>query len=283
MATNGFNGLRVLSLESRRQREMAQLISNNGGQPTVVASTRDVPIEHNPEINRFVSLLLAGEFQVVIFLTGVGARALVQASEATCPREKFVEALKKTVIIARGPKPVAALREFGVHVTLTAPEPNTWREVLQLLDSNKDRIPLQGKQVAVQEHGAPSPELMTGLAERGAKATSVRVYEWAQPEDKGPLRDVVLALTRDEIDVVLFTSQVQLAHLLEVADEQNLREETVQALNRAVVASIGPVTSQALREHGVLADMEPSHPKMGFLVKEAAEQSAALRERKKKT
>ena len=281
MPSNGFNGLRVLALESRRQREMAQLINNNGGEPMVVASTRDVPIEHNPEINQFVSALLAEKFQVVIFLTGVGARALVQAAEAVCPREKFVDALKKTTIIARGPKPVAALREFGVPVTLTAPEPNTWHEVLQVLDDNRDRVPLQGKQVAVQEHGAPSPELMAGLAERGAQASSVRVYEWAQPEDKGPLREAVLALTSNEIDVVLFTSQVQLTHLLEVAEEQNLRKETVQALNRAVVASIGPVTSQALREQGVQADMKPSHPKMGFLVKEAAEQSAALRERKK--
>lgn len=281
MPSNGFNGLRVLALESRRQREMAQLISNNGGEPMVVASTRDVPIEHNPEINQFVSALLAGKFQVVIFLTGVGARALVQAAEAVCPREKFIDALKKTTIIARGPKPVAALREFGVPVTLTAPEPNTWREVLQVLDDNKVRVPLQGKYVAVQEHGAPSPELMAGLAERGAQASSVRVYEWAQPEDKGPLREAVLALTSNEINVVLFTSQVQLTHLLEIAEEQNLRKETVQALNRAVVASIGPVTSQALREQGVRADMEPSHPKMGFLVKEAAEQSAALRERKK--
>lgn len=281
MPVNGFNGLRVLALESRRQREMAQLISNNGGQPMVVASTRDVPIEHNPEINQFVSALLAGKFQILIFLTGVGARALVQAAEAVCPREQFAEALKKTTIIARGPKPVAALREFGVPVTLTAPEPNTWHEVLQVLDDNKDRVPLQGKQVAVQEHGAPSPELMAGLAGRGAQASSVRVYEWAQPEDKGPLREAVMALSRNEIDVVLFTSQVQLTHLLEVAAEQNLSKETVQALNRAVVASIGPVTSQALREHGVQADMEPSHPKMGFLVKEAAEQSAALRERKK--
>ncbi len=282
MPTNGFNGLRVLSLESRRQREMAQLISNNGGQPTVVASTRDVPIALNPEINRFVSSLLVGELQLVIFLTGVGARALILAAETICPRGKFTEALKKIAIVARSPKPVASLREFGVPVTLTAPEPNTWREVLQILDDNKSRVPLQGKQVAVQEHGAPSPELMAGLAERGAKASSVRVYEWAQPEDLGPLREAVAALTRNEIDVVLFTSQVQLTHLLEVAEAQNLREETVQALNRAVVASIGPVTSQALHEHGVLADMEPSHPKMGFLVKEAAEQSTALQMRKKK-
>lgn len=269
-------------MESRRQREMAQLITNNGGQPTVVASTREVPIEHNAEVERFVSQLLEGNFQAVIFLTGVGARALVQAAEAICPREQFVEALKHAVTIARGPKPIAALREFGVPVTLTAPEPNTWREVLQVLDENKERVPLQGKHIAVQEHGAPSPELVAGLTERGATTLSVRIYEWAQPEDKTPLRKAVLALTRNEIDVVLFTSQVQLVHLLEVADEEKLREETIGALNRVVVASIGPVTSQALREHGVHTDMEPSHPKMGFLVKEAAEQSAVLRERKKK-
>jgi uroporphyrinogen-III synthase len=281
MTGKGFAGLRVMSFESRRQREMGQLIVNNGGRPVVVASTREVPIDSNPEVASFVSGLLAGQFDAVIFLTGVGTRTLAQAADTVCPRERLVESLGRTAVIARGPKPIAALRELGVPVTLSVPEPNTWREILRTLDENADKVALPGRRIAVQEYGAPSTELLAGLSERGALVTPIHVYQWAQPEDKGPLREAVKTLIQDGIDVVMFTSQVQLLHLIEVAEEMKLREEVVQALNRAVVASIGPITSEALRAQGVGVDLDASHPKMGFLVKEAAEQSAALITRKK--
>lgn len=272
----GFAGLRVLSFESRRQREMAQLIANNGGHAIVVASTREVPLEGNAEVEEFVSSLIQGNVDAVIFLTGVGVRMLAQAAERICPREKLLEALGRVAIVARGPKPSAALRELGVPITLTVPEPNTWREILQMLDANSVKLPLRGQRVAIQEYGAPSVELIAGLQERGAIPVPVHVYRWEQPEDKGPLRQAATAIVRGEVGVVLFTSQVQLLHLLEVADEMNARKQVLEGLQRAVVASIGPTTSEALRAEGVQVDFEPSHPRMGFLVKEVADKSAEL-------
>jgi len=79
----------------------------------------------------------------------------------------------------------------------------------------------------------------------------------------------------------MFTSSVQIVHLFQIAEEMKLRDEVLTALNAAVVASIGPVTSETLREQGIGVDLEPTHPKMGFLVKEAAEQSGVLRQRKR--
>lgn len=279
----GFSGLRVLSLESRRQREMAQLIVNNGGAPMVVASTREIPIEENPEIASFVSSLRGGQIDAVVFLTGVGTRMLAQAAESFCPRQELIQALSKIAVIARGPKPVAALRELGVPITLTVPEPNTWREILQTLDANVDKVPARRKRMVVQEYGAPSTELLAGLKERGAIASSLHIYRWEQPEDKEPLREAIRAILDNQIDLVLFTSQVQLLHLLEVAEEMKLRQEALAALNRKVIASIGPTTSEALRAHGISVDFEPSHPKMGFLVKEAADKSAELVQKKKQS
>jgi uroporphyrinogen-III synthase len=273
--TSGFHGLRVLSLESRRAREIALLISNNGGVPVVAPSTREVPSGPNPDELKFASSLLENQFGIVIFMTGVGTRALVQAVESVCSREQFVTALSRTNVVARGPKPIAVLRELGVPIALSVPEPNTWREILQALDENGEKLPLKGRRVAVQEHGEPSPELYAGLKERGAEVFPVRVYEWALPEDTAPLRNAVTALAQNEIDVSLFTSSIQLRHLLHMAQEMQLREEVVLALNKTMVASIGPVTSETLREYGVKVDMEPSHPKMGFLVKEAADRSGS--------
>lgn len=280
MAGNNFANLRVLSLESRRSREMSQLIANNGGQPTVVASTREVPSGPNDEESAFASGLLRGQFPVVIFMTGVGTRALAQAIEATCPREKMVEALNKTTVVTRGPKPVAVLREWGVRITLTVPEPNTWRELLQAVDENKDTILLKGTHVAVQEHGAPSKELYAGLAERGALVFPVPVYKWEPPEDTKPLKEAVRNLASGNFDVVLFTSSVQVHHLFRFADELGEHKKVTEGLRRAVIGSIGPVTSETLREFGITPDLEPSHPKMGFLVKETAEKSAELLQHK---
>ena len=276
MAGNDFANLRVLSLESRRSREMSQLIANNGGQPTVVASTREVPSGPNDEESAFAAGLLEGQFPVVIFMTGVGTRALAQAIEPTCPREKLVEALNKVTVVARGPKPVAVLREWEVGIALTVPEPNTWRELLHALDENKERIQLKGTSVVVQEHGVPSKELYAGLAERGALVFPVPVYKWEPPEDTGPLKSAVRNLASGNFDVVLFTSSVQVHHLFRFADELGEHKNVAEGLRRAVIGSIGPVTSETLREFGIAPDLEPSHPKMGFLVKETAEKSAEL-------
>jgi len=48
------------------------------------------------------------------------------------------------------------------------------------------------------------------------------------------------------------------------------------ALKKMVVASIGPTASERLRQHEWPIDLEPSHPKMGVLVKEASEQAHTL-------
>jgi uroporphyrinogen-III synthase len=267
----GFGGARVLTLESRRAREMAQLISNNGGQPLVAPSTQEVALGANAEVANFTRALLEGRFHSILFLTGVGTRILAMQAEALCPREEFVAALRRISVVARGPKPVAALRELGVPVTLAVPEPNTWREILQALDENAALVPLKGRRIAVQEYGVSNPELLAGLTERGAEAIALRVYQWALPEDVGPIEAAVRALTGREVEVVLFTSSVQLQHLLEIAERMKLRDEAIAALRQTLVASIGPVTSVELRRYGVPVALEPSHPKMGFLVKEAAE------------
>jgi uroporphyrinogen-III synthase len=281
MSNEGFAGLRVLTLESRRAPEMAKLISNCGGQPVVAPSMREVPLESNTRALEFASLLLDGQLDMVIFLTGVGTRALTRVVETAHSREKFVAALRRVAVVARGPKPAAALREMEVPITLLVPEPNTWRELLRTLDEkagdhSAGSLKLRGRRVAVQEYGVSNPELLAGLEERGASVTIVPVYQWTLPEDIGPLRAAVTALTVGEIDVAMFTSSAQVQHLLQIADAMGTRDNVVQALGRVVVASIGPITSQELEEHGIVADLEPTHPKMGFLVKETAERSAAL-------
>jgi uroporphyrinogen-III synthase len=281
---SGFAGMRVLALESRRAAELSKLISTYGGEPVVAPSMREVPLASNTEALAFAEKLFTGEFDAVIFLTGVGARALLAVVETAHKREDYVVALQRVKVVARGPKPVAALREIGVTPALTVPEPNTWRELLQALDESANSpggIRLRGARVAVQEYGISNPELIAGLNERGASVTRVPVYQWALPEDLAPLRAAVRELADGKIDVVLFTTSVQAVHLFQVAAEMNLEEAVRSGLQHAVVASIGPTTSEELSRRGIASDLEPSHPKMGFLVKEAAERALNLVQKKR--
>jgi len=228
----GFNGLKVLSLESRRAVEMSRLIENYGGQPVSAPAMREVPLAHNENAVAFARGLIAGQFDLVIFLTGVGARALLQAITEAQLGEPFLQALGRVEVAVRGPKPLAVLREWKIPVALTAPEPCTWRELLGVLVDSHPR--LNGVRVVVQEYGVSSVEFVAALRERGAIVKEVAVYHWELPEDTSPLRATVSALIGKHIDVALFTTGVQ------------------------------------------AVDLETSHPKMGILVKETAEQSAAL-------
>ena len=277
MASPSFNGLRVLVLESRRGRELGLIVTSYGGRPLVAPSMREVPLESNAEAIAFADDLIAGEFDVVIWLTGVGARALLDiVQRARGTRKAFVDALAETIVVVRGPKPLAVMRELQVPVWLTAPEPNTWRELLAALDERKSELSLDGLNVAVQEYGASNPDLLAGLEARGARVTRVPVYQWALPEDLEPLRQAVRALAAGELDVALFTSATQAVHLMKVADMMALRDAVRDRLQRMVIASIGPTTSEELRQQGIAVDLEPSHPKMGFLAREAAEQAGDL-------
>ena len=186
-----FAGLRVLSLESRRDAEMAKLIANQGGEATVAPSMREIPLESNTEALAFARTLFAGGFDMIIFLTGVGTRALARVVETIYPLDQYLAELRKIAIVARGPKPVAVLKELNIPIALSAPEPNTWHEVLRALDENAAAFPLQGQRVVVQEYGVSNADLLAGLVGRGAQVTCVPVYEWALPADTGPLRRAV--------------------------------------------------------------------------------------------
>jgi uroporphyrinogen-III synthase len=265
-----FTGLKVVSFESRRATEMAQLIRKQGGEPIVVPSMREAPIERNEEAFRFADRLFAGEFDMMILLTGVGTRILNQTLATRHPPERFAEALRGITVVARGPKPVGVLREMKVPVTILVPEPNTWREVLSATEGRPER------RIAVQEYGRPSTELLEGLRARGAQVTPVHVYQWELPEDTKPLRDAAERIAAEEIDVALFTTSVQIEHLLRVAAEKGLEDYVRAAFSKMLVASVGPATTEALEDNGIHPDFEPSHPKMGYLVQETAERAEAL-------
>lgn len=267
-----FSGIRVAAFESRMAEPIANLIARHDGVPVVGPSLREVPLEQNPEPLRFAEGLLAGEFDLVLFLTGVGTRYLAEAIETRHPREIWLEALGRVRVVARGPKPLSALRALQARVDLVVPEPNTWHEVLAILD---DSLTLQNMCIAVQEYGQSNPDLIAGLESRGASVTRVPIYRWALPEDLEPLRAAIREVAAGSVGVVLFTAAQQVVHMLRVASDLGVEDALRESLRtRVVVGSIGPTTSETLRENGLPVDIVPEHPKMGHLVAAAADQWA---------
>jgi uroporphyrinogen-III synthase len=276
-----FDGLRVLSLESRRAAEIERLIRSQGGVPFIAPSMREVPLEHNSPALDFAARVLnkgtlgRDSFEMVIFLTGVGARLLNQIIETRYPAGSFIQALHGLTVVVRGSKPATVMREWGVPVAVNVPEPNTWREILRSTEGRPER------RIAVQEYGRPATELVNGLRARGSTVTSVPVYQWDLPEDTGPLREAARGLTKGDFDVILFTTSVQILHLMKISVEEGMEAEVLRALPRMVVASVGPSTSETLREFGIVPDLEPSHPKMGFLVNETSRSAREILQSKR--
>lgn len=271
--TQNFNGLRVASLESRRADDMARMITKFGGHPCVSPSMREVPIEPNRPAIDFAYRVITGEIPIVIVMTGVGFRYLIKATEKHVDSKRFLDALSDVITICRGPKPVAVMREFGIKPTHRVPEPNTWRDLLKTIDEG---IPVANQVVGIQEYGVSNHSLIAGLEARGAIPESVKVYGWEYPEDTAPLEQNVRDLAAGRIDILLFTSAHQVVNMLRMADSLNLTDALREGLSGTSIVSIGPTTSDMLRESDLHVDMEPSHPKMGHLVSEAARDSAKL-------
>ena len=278
---SGFAGLRVVAFESRLADQMAQLIERYGGRPLVAPSMREVPLEQNTAALDFGTRLMSGEFAMVILLTGVGTRFLLKVLDTHWPREQTLAALARTIMVVRGPKPTAVLREQGLKPTIAVPEPNTWKDLVKALDDMGRS--LKGINVAVQEYGVSNAELLEALRERGGVVTRVPVYQWALPENVGPLTNAVRALMRGEAEVVLFTNMVQVNHVMQIAESLGGVDRLRQSLQRIVVSSVGPTAADHLRECGFSVDFEPSHSKMGLLVKETSERAAAILMNKRAT
>lgn len=260
-----FRNHRVLSFESRRSKEIAELIRLSGGEPFVAPALREVTLKSNTAAYEFADRLYASEFEMVIFLTGVGARLLQRILAEREPPEKLATALRHVTVVSRGPKPSAVMREWHVPVAIQVPEPNTWREVLESIADRTE------KRVAVQEYGRSNPELLKGLAAQRRTVTAVPVYSWAMPEDTAPLDFALEQLLAGEFPIVLFTTGVQVEHFFEFATAQGKKDAAAKALANSFLASIGPSTSEVMRAYGLKPAMEPTHPKMGLLVREAAE------------
>ena len=267
----------VCTFESRRAEEMCSLISRQGCLPLSAPSMREIPIEHNPEAIEIIQGFLAQKFDAIILLTGVGTEALFDVARSQGLYDQLINVLTEIPIIIRGPKPAAVLSKVGLKYVVRAPEPNTWRELLNAIDDSK--LELNGKRVVVQEYGLPNIRLYNELQNRGVTVTACPVYRWALPENTEPLESAIRQTADGKVDAVLFTSANQVSSVLTVAERIGVLDHFRAATSsRTLVVSLGPTCSEALIDNGFDVHAEASPPKMGQLARAAADALKARRD-----
>ena len=255
-------GKTVAILEARSGAQLAELVRRRGGTPVLAPALSEQPDMDRAFIAAFVEGLESRPAVAAIFQTGVGTRALFEATDGLGLTEKLLSLLVAMRVVVRGPKPTVALRARGVRIDLSATDPFTTIEVLAALRE----VPIEGGRVVVQRYGATNERLEEALRVRKAEAVEVPTYRWALPADTAPLVALMDSLDAHRIDATVFTSASQAQNLFGFAATLGRRASLAANLNATLVASVGPVCSAALKELGVHVDVEPSPPKMGPLV-----------------
>ncbi len=207
-----FNGMTVAAFESRMATEISRLIERYGGRPLVAPALREIPLEDNPAAHEFGVRLMAGRVDLLILLTGIGTTMLFDLLKTRYAWSSTLAALQQTAIVARGPKPVAALKAVGLQATVTVPEPDTWVDLVSALDNYR---PVKGLRVAVQEYGVSNPDLVNALEQRGAEIFPVPIYKWALPEDLAPIRHALDEIIAGRVSVILITNAAQVDHVMQ--------------------------------------------------------------------
>ena len=255
-------GKTVAILESRSGAQLAELVRRRGGTPMLAPALAEVADMDSAFIASFVAGLETRPAKAAIFQTGVGTRALFEATDALGLTGRLLCLLDAMTVVARGPKPTAALRSRAVRIDLSAADPFTTVEVLAALRE----VPIEGERVVVQRHGATNEKLEAGLHARKAAVVEVPTYRWALPADTAPLVALMDALDSGRVDAAVFTSASQAHNLFGLADTLGRKGSLAAALNETLVASVGPVCTDALAGFGIRVGVEPSPPKMGPLV-----------------
>ena len=252
----------IAILESRLGEQLVSLVAQRGGVPFHAPALAELPDLEPQKIAELVRSLQQAPAKLFIFQTGVGTRALFGALDGLRQTQAFLALLEKSTVAARGPKPTGALRSRGVRIDCIAADPFTTNEVLACVDD----LALKGERVIVQRYGAANAGLDRALEARGAQVTEIPTYRWSLPADTQPLERLIGALERGEMHAAVFTNAEQVRNLFAVADKLNKKDPLREALNRTLVASIGPVASAALRDFNVKVGLESSPPKLGALL-----------------
>ncbi|XSG76673.1 uroporphyrinogen-III synthase [Herpetosiphon llansteffanensis] len=259
---SSLHGQRVAILEARRASELANLLSRHGATPIHAPALREVSVDADPVAQAVLQQLEAGQIELLILLTGVGTQQLIDGAANLGLEQAMLAALAKTTLVCRGPKPTAVLRRYELRPSISAASPYTINDLI----SSLDQVNLAECGVGLLHYGERDRKLADYCLELGAVLHEHSVYEWQLPADLSPLYALIEQAIAGQIDIFTFTSQIQVRHLLQVAEQQGQAQALIAALQQAIVAAVGPSCAQALINVGIHAVIMPEQPFMGQMV-----------------
>jgi uroporphyrinogen-III synthase len=252
----------VAILETRTGEHLAELVARLGAVPLLAPALEEVPDTNREALAAGLEGWKARPFALAIFQTGVGTRALFQATDALEATQALLSLLARAVVVVRGPKPIGELNARGVRIDIRAASPFTTETVIDAIAA----VPIGSAPVLVQSYGEANVKLREALAARGALVQELSTYRWALPADTRPLETLIERLGQSSVDAVIFTSAVQIQNLHVVAGRMGRASELSALMRPVIVGSIGPVCSRALKAHGIEPSFEADPPKLGPLI-----------------
>src|ERR1700721_177635 len=159
----------VAILETRSGAHLAELVARRGGVPLLAPA-----LEAGPDIDpQAVRALLVQwrerPFNICIFQTGVGTRALFLATDAANLSGELQDLLAASTVVVRGPKPGGELNARGVRIDIRAASPFTSETVMAAIAAS----PLAGARVVVHRYGEANRPLCEALIAGGASVQEI--------------------------------------------------------------------------------------------------------------
>jgi uroporphyrinogen-III synthase len=239
------SGRRIVVPESRELDLFVQMLERAGAQAIRCPLVSIHDVEDAGPVEAWIRRLSAGEQDDLVLYTGEGVKRLHAVAVRAGIEADYVEGLRRTRKIVRGPKPTRVLRTLGLAPEIAAEVPTT--EGLIAILSGLD---LAGRRVGVQLYPNHNDAILAHLRGAGASVDPVVPYRYASEEEDGRVIEVLHAMAAGEIDTIALTSTPQVRRLKEVATKHGIADILHTAAERTLIAAVGPVTAEAARTAG---------------------------------
>ena len=214
------------------------------------------PESHGVEepVRTFIEEALQGQFAVVVFYTGIGVLAVLDAAQQSGKFDALKDALSRMTVIARGPKGKGALKRHNLTPNLLA-EPPTTEGLVKLIE----RLDVRDKKVAVALAGdQPSSALAQAVERGGGQVYQFAPYHYRLPEDLSEIGAFIQRVLADDIGLLVFTTPPQVTILIEAAEKLGAGKKLLEVMNSsATIAAVGTVTAATLARYGVKVSVCP--------------------------
>lgn len=266
-------GYRVAVTADRRAAGLAELLRRRGAEVLLAPTIATEHLTAEAGVLAATSDVATRPPDLVVANTAIGMRAWAEAAEAAGLDTPLLDALRRSTVIARGPKAAGACHALGVPVAHVV-EAERLDGVVDLLLARGVR----GRRVVFQRHGEVSPGFIARLRSAGADVVEVPVYSHGLPGDVGPAKRLLGQITGRRLHAVTFTSAPALDNLFTLAEQEGTLDGVVAAFNSGVVAAcVGPVCAEAGRARGIADPVYPARGRLGLLVRELCERLAGER------